>query len=90
MSMSAFSLALNSYFTTRRNRAMGLAITITALGPILMPQIASFLLTFYGTQVYIKNCLIVSKKIYNRSKKSNIFSYIYNNYATYKGKSVHN
>lgn len=50
MSMSGFSLALNTYFTTRRNRAMGLAITITGLGPILMPQVASFLLIFYGTQ----------------------------------------
>lgn len=50
MSMSAFSLALNSYFTKRRNRAMGLAITIIALGPIVMPQVVSYLLTFYGIQ----------------------------------------
>lgn len=50
MSMSGFSLAVNSYFTTRRNRAMGLVMTIIGIGPILMPQVASFLLTFYGIQ----------------------------------------
>ncbi|KAL6440495.1 hypothetical protein ACFW04_003189 [Cataglyphis niger] len=50
MSMSGFSLAINTYFTTRRNRAMALAVTITGLGPILMPQVASFLLAFYGIQ----------------------------------------
>ncbi|XP_050446346.1 monocarboxylate transporter 13-like [Cataglyphis hispanica] len=50
MSMSGFSLAINTYFTTRRNRAMALAVTITGLGPILMPQVASFLLAFYGVQ----------------------------------------
>ncbi|XP_066583477.1 uncharacterized protein [Prorops nasuta] len=48
--MSSFSLALNSFFTTRRNRATGLAMTITGLGPIFMPQVTSFLMTFYGLQ----------------------------------------
>lgn len=52
MSMSGFSLAINTYFTTKRNRAMALAVTITGLGPILMPQVASFLLAFYGIQVF--------------------------------------
>lgn len=50
MSMSGFSLATNSYFTTKRGRAVGMAITITGLGPIIMPQVASFLLSFYGVQ----------------------------------------
>ncbi|XP_011862365.1 PREDICTED: uncharacterized protein LOC105558992 [Vollenhovia emeryi] len=50
MSMSGFSLATNSYFTTKRGRAIGMAMTLTGLGPILMPQIASFLLSFYGVQ----------------------------------------
>ncbi|KAL6267707.1 hypothetical protein P5V15_000778 [Pogonomyrmex californicus] len=50
MSMSGFSLAINSYFTTRRGRAMGLSVTLTGLGSILMPQISSFLLLFYGIQ----------------------------------------
>lgn len=51
MSMSAFSLATNSYFNTKRGRAVGMAVTLTGLGPILMPQIASVLLSFYGVQV---------------------------------------
>ncbi|XP_025155951.1 uncharacterized protein LOC105182410 [Harpegnathos saltator] len=50
MSMSGFSLAVNTYFTTRRTRAMGLAVTVTGLGPIIMPQVTSFLLSFYGIQ----------------------------------------
>lgn len=83
MLMSGFSLALNAYFTRRRDRAVGLAITITALGPILMPQIASFLLIIYGTQVYIKNYL--SKKTYNRShtQKTQISFLIYNDIFLY-------
>ncbi|KMQ87401.1 monocarboxylate transporter 9, partial [Lasius niger] len=50
MSMSGFSLAVHSYFTTKRNRAMGLVVTIIGLGPILMPQVVSILLTLYGIQ----------------------------------------
>ncbi|XP_014487669.1 PREDICTED: uncharacterized protein LOC106751305 isoform X2 [Dinoponera quadriceps] len=50
MSMSGFSLAINSYFTTKRTRAMALAVTITGLGPIVMPQVTSFLLSTYGIQ----------------------------------------
>lgn len=48
--MSGFSLATNSYFTTKRGRAVGLAMTLTGIGPILIPQIASFLLSIYGVQ----------------------------------------
>lgn len=51
MSMSGFSFAVNSYFTTRRARAMGLAVTIMGFGPIIMPQVTSILLSFYGIQV---------------------------------------
>ncbi|XP_026828950.1 monocarboxylate transporter 9-like isoform X2 [Ooceraea biroi] len=50
MSMAAFSLAVNSYFTTKRNRAIGFMMTIIGLGPILMPQLASLSLSYYGTQ----------------------------------------
>lgn len=49
--MSGFSLATNSYFTTKRGRAVGMTITLMALGPIFMPQISAFLLTIYGIQV---------------------------------------
>lgn len=48
--MSAFSYALNSYFTTKRSRATGLALTITGLGPILMPQVTSIFIAYYGFQ----------------------------------------
>lgn len=50
LSMSAFSLALNTYFTTKRGRATGLAITVTALGSIIIPPVTTFLLDYYGPQ----------------------------------------
>jgi len=54
MSMSAFSLALNSYFNKRRDRAVALTMTIVGIGPILVPQIASLALSSYGIQVLQK------------------------------------
>lgn len=48
--MSAFQLALNTYFKERRNKATGFAMTITGLGPILMPQLINLLLKFYTTE----------------------------------------
>ncbi|XP_066994365.2 monocarboxylate transporter 9 [Anabrus simplex] len=45
----ATSLALNSHFKQRRSMAMGLTIAATGLGPIVTPQIATFLLDKYGT-----------------------------------------
>ncbi|XP_076765840.1 uncharacterized protein LOC143432822 [Xylocopa sonorina] len=50
MATSAFSYALNSYFTTRRNRATSLGVTIIGLGSIIMPQVATFLISYYGPQ----------------------------------------
>ncbi|XP_076675731.1 uncharacterized protein LOC143372940 isoform X1 [Andrena cerasifolii] len=47
---AAFSYALNSYFTTKRGRALSVALTIIGLGPILVPQITTFLISFYGFQ----------------------------------------
>lgn len=47
---SSFSLALNSYFKERRNKAFGIGATITGIGPIFLPQLVSLLLAFYGTQ----------------------------------------
>lgn len=38
-SMSAFSLALNTYFNKKRSMATGICITITGLGPVLMPLV---------------------------------------------------
>ena len=47
---SSFSLALNTYFKERRNKAFGIGATITGLGPIFLPQLVSFLLNVYGAQ----------------------------------------
>ncbi|KAI4503669.1 hypothetical protein M0802_001072 [Mischocyttarus mexicanus] len=50
LSASSFSLALNSYFTKKRGRATGWAITIMGLGSIFMPPLTTFLLDYYGPQ----------------------------------------
>ena len=43
----ANSYSLNSYFNVRRARAMGLALTISGLGTVLMPLTVSYLLQIY-------------------------------------------
>lgn len=50
MGMSSYPLALNSYFKKNRGKATGFAMTITGLGPILMPQFISFLMSNYVIQ----------------------------------------
>lgn len=50
MTLSAFSYALNSYFTSKRSRAMSLAVTLIGLGPIIVPQVTTFLISYYGFQ----------------------------------------
>lgn len=45
----ATTLALNTYFRKKRNVAMGFAITMTGLGPILMPLLIDVLLANYAT-----------------------------------------
>ncbi|XP_031781306.1 uncharacterized protein LOC100115191 isoform X3 [Nasonia vitripennis] len=50
MGMSSFSLAINTYFREKRGRAMGLAMTITGIGPIVIPYLVSFLLYEYGNE----------------------------------------
>ncbi|CAK9818584.1 Monocarboxylate transporter 14 [Anthophora plagiata] len=50
ITLSAFSYALNSYFTSKRSRAMSLAVTLIGLGPIIVPQVTSFLISYYGFQ----------------------------------------
>lgn len=47
---SSFSLAMNTFFKDRRNKAFGIGATITGLGPIFLPQFVSVLLGFYGAQ----------------------------------------
>lgn len=50
MGMSSYPLAMNSYFLKRRNKATGIAMTITGLGPVIMPQLISFLMSVYNVQ----------------------------------------
>nr|XP_012228865.1 PREDICTED: uncharacterized protein LOC105675935 [Linepithema humile] len=50
MAMAGFSLAINSYFSIRRERAVGLSITVTGLGPIFVPQLITILLKVYDIQ----------------------------------------
>ncbi|XP_076762918.1 monocarboxylate transporter 14 [Xylocopa sonorina] len=45
----ATNLAMNTYFRKRRNIAMGLSVTLTGLGPILMPLLIAKLLEDYAT-----------------------------------------
>lgn len=48
--MNSYPLAMNSYFSKRRNKATGYAYTITALGSIVMPQLITLLLVKYSVQ----------------------------------------
>ncbi|XP_044254559.1 monocarboxylate transporter 12-like [Tribolium madens] len=50
MCQSSYGLALNMYFKEKRNVAMGFAVTITGLGPIIIPQLIGFLMTIYTPQ----------------------------------------
>lgn len=52
---SSFSLAVNSYFNRNRNKAFGIGVTITGLGPIVFPQLISYLLDIYGSQ----GCILI-------------------------------
>lgn len=47
---SSFSLAMNSFFNEKRNKAFGIGATITGLGPIFFPQLVTILLNYYGAQ----------------------------------------
>lgn len=49
MMYPAISLALSTYFCKKRSVAMGLTITLTGLGPILMPLLIAGLLESYST-----------------------------------------
>ncbi|XP_017050766.1 uncharacterized protein LOC108094609 [Drosophila ficusphila] len=50
ISVSASSLAINTYFQKKRRRAAGFSWTITGLGPIFLPHLVTFLLTIYGVK----------------------------------------
>lgn len=48
LAVSAFSLALNSYFLEKRNRAVGISMTLTGFGPIFYPYLISVWKVEYG------------------------------------------
>lgn len=50
ISVSASSLAINTYFQKKRRKAAGFSWTITGLGPIFLPHLVTFMLTIYGVQ----------------------------------------
>jgi MFS family permease len=50
MSRSSYTLALNTYFKKRRNKAMSFTVTITGLGSVVMPQLVNLLMKFYSPE----------------------------------------
>lgn len=50
ISVSASSLAINTYFQQKRRRAAGFSWTITGLGPIFLPYLVTFLLEIYDVK----------------------------------------
>lgn len=55
MAISSFSMALNSYFRVKRNKAAGISMTLTGLGPIMYPPMVSLLLSYYG----VSGCVLI-------------------------------
>ena len=51
ISHASFLVAINTYFQELKARAMGLAMTMQGLNSMLIPQLASFLLAKYDSQV---------------------------------------
>ncbi|XP_067640997.1 uncharacterized protein [Eurosta solidaginis] len=50
ISVSASSLALNTYFKNKRRKAAGFSWTLTGLGPIFLPHVVTFFVSYYGVQ----------------------------------------
>ncbi|XP_073834410.1 uncharacterized protein [Musca autumnalis] len=50
ISVSASSLAINTYFKNKRRKAAGFSWTITGVGPIVLPHLVTFLLSTYGVK----------------------------------------
>lgn len=50
MNMSAYSLALNTYFRKKKSVAVGYASTLMGFGPILMPQLITILMEIHTVQ----------------------------------------
>ncbi|KAL5278640.1 hypothetical protein ACFFRR_003335 [Megaselia abdita] len=75
ISMSASSLALNTYFKENRRKAMGFSWTITGIGPIIFPHIAILTLTNFGYEgaVFVFSAIslqaVVGSLIYQPAQK---------------------
>lgn len=59
LALSSFSLAINSYFKEKRNKAAGISMTLTGLGPILYPPLITALLFNYG----VSGCVLIMSAI---------------------------
>lgn len=55
LSNSSFSLALNSFFTQKLNKASGVAMTLAGIGPIVYPPLITCLLHVYG----VSGCMLI-------------------------------
>lgn len=75
--MPSTFLNINSYFTTRRSQAVGVALAGTGLGQILMPHLVRLLLetySFHGTVLImgaislhaLPGCLLYRKPVLRR------------------------
>ncbi|KAM7346809.1 uncharacterized protein ACRADG_006583 isoform 2-T2 [Cochliomyia hominivorax] len=50
ITVSASTLAVNTYFKNKRRKASGFSWTITGLGPIILPHVVTLLVRLYGVQ----------------------------------------
>ncbi|XP_022901451.1 monocarboxylate transporter 7-like isoform X2 [Onthophagus taurus] len=55
MGLQGFSVALNSYFVKKRSKVNGYVSAIYGLGPILMPQLVSYMMTEFD----VKSIMII-------------------------------
>lgn len=55
MTNTSFPLALNSYFHTNRNKAAGIAMTLTGIGPVIYPPMIHYLLKVYD----VSGCTLI-------------------------------
>lgn len=71
-------IAVNSYFTTRRGQAIGLAMAGTGLGQMIMPHVVRMLLDSYGFKgtILIMGGLALNGVCLRNCKTSRYFSQI--------------
>lgn len=56
---TSFSISMNRYFIKNRNRAAGIAMTLTGIGPIIFPPIIVILNELYG----VNGCILILSAI---------------------------